>query len=236
LSQHFAQTIGGGGIAAEHGQVMASFQRPALAIRPGWGDQQASLMHPSVISSLAKTRTVTRPRMRLVPAVTAMLLASGMMSGPTATTAAPLQNMVPCPAAATAQLDGFYRWFLTTKDGGRSQLQSQKQRFSPELYRELRAAFALQPADGRFVDFDPFSNSQVGSYGHRIAGCQWNGDGLLLMRVEVFAGLGSSRTSPLPLDYVLSPSGQSWPITDIRYPGEVNFSLRSNLQGLLKQP
>ena len=83
---------------------------------------------------------------------------------------------------------------------------------------------------------DPFSNSQVGSYGHRIAGCLWYGDGLLLMRVEVFAGLGSSRTSPLPLDYVLSPSGQSWPITDIRYPGEVNFSLRSNLQGLLKQP
>jgi hypothetical protein len=193
-------------------------------------------MHPSVISSLVKTGTVTRPRMRLVPAVTALLLASGMMSSPAATTATPLQKTVPCPAAATAQLDGFYRWFLATKDGGRSQLQSQKQRFSQELYRELRAAFALQPADGRFVDFDPFSNSQVGSYGHRIAGCQRNGDGLLLMRVEVLAGLGPSRTSPVPLDYVLSPSGQSWRITDIRYPGEVNFSLRSYLQDLLKQP
>jgi hypothetical protein len=179
---------------------------------------------------------VTRSPMRLIPAATALLLAYGMMSSPVATAAAPLPKSVPCPAAATAQLDGFYNWFLATKDRGRSQFQSQKQRFSPELYRELRAAFALQPADGRFVDFDPFSNSQVGSYGHRIAGCQWNGDGLLLMRVEVLAGLGPSRTSPVPLDYVLSPSSQSWRITDIRYRGEVNFSLRSYLQGLLKQP
>jgi hypothetical protein len=174
--------------------------------------------------------------MRFFPAATALLLASGMSISPAAATAAPLPQPVPCPAAATAQLDGFYRWFLATRDGGRSEFQSQKQRFTPELYRELRAAFALQPADGRFVDFDPFSNSQVGSYGHRIAGCQWNGDGLLLMRVEVFAGLGPSRTSPVPLDYVLSPASQSWRIADIRYPGEVSFSLRSYLQGLLKQP
>jgi len=109
--------------------------------------------------------------------------------------AAPLPQPVPCPAAARAQLDGFYRWFLATRDGGRSEFQSQKQRFTPELYRELRAAFALQPADGRFVDFDPFSNSQVGSDGHRIAGCRRAGDEL--RRVAGFSHPGAVIANPV---------------------------------------
>ena len=45
----------------------------------------------------------------------------------------------------------------------RAQFTSQKQRFTPELEDLLLAAFALQPSDGRFVDFDPFSNTQVHS-------------------------------------------------------------------------
>jgi hypothetical protein len=68
----------------------------------------------------------------------------------------------------------------------------------PEATRGLRAAFALQPANGRLVDFDPFSNSQVGSFGHCNAGCRRASDGLLLLRVEVTAGLGPSPTSPQP--------------------------------------
>jgi hypothetical protein len=56
------------------------------------------------------------------------------------------------------------------------------------------------------------------------------------MRVKVLAGLSPSRTLPVPLDYGMSPAGQSWRITNSRYPGEVNVSLPSYLQGLLKQP
>lgn len=191
------------------------------------------LAYPAARSS--ETEAIARIPMRLIPVATALLLASGIPISPAAATAAPLQQSVPCPAAATAQLDGFYRWFLATKDG-RSQFQSQEQRFSPELYRELRAAFALKPADGRFVDFDPFSNTQVASYGHRISGCRRDRDAGLLLRVEVLAGLSPSRTSPVPLDYVLTPAAQGWRIADIRYPGETSFSLRAYLQGLLKQP
>ncbi len=62
----------------------------------------------------------------------------------------------------------------------------------PEATRGLRAAIALQPANGRLVDFDPFSNSQVGSFGHCNAGCRRAGDGLPLLRAEVPAGLGPS--------------------------------------------
>lgn len=56
---------------------------------------------------------------------------------------------------------------------------------------------------------------------------------LLLMRVEVLAGLSPSRASTVPLDYVLSPEGEAWRIADIRYPGEMSFSLSEYLHNLL---
>jgi hypothetical protein len=173
--------------------------------------------------------------MRVIPSVLPLLISSVLAVGPAGAFAAPLQRPVPGPPGATAQLDGFYRWFLVSKDG-RSKFQSQRQRFTPELYQELRAGFALQPVDGRFVDFDPFSNTQVASYGHRIAACHRDASGLLLMRVEVLAGLGPSRATYQPVDYVLTADGGYWRIADIRYPGEVSFSLREYLQKLLKQP
>jgi hypothetical protein len=172
---------------------------------------------------------------RVIPSVLPLLISSVFAFVPAGAPAAPLQRPAPCPPAAQAQLDGFYRWFLASNDG-RSQFQSQRQRFTAELYEDLRSGFALQPADGRFVDFDPFSNTQVASYGYRIAGCRLDEKGLLVMRVQVLAGLAPSRASYQPLDYVLTATGGDWRIADIRYPGDVSFSLRAYLQGLLKQP
>ena len=193
------------------------------------------LMHPVLNLRLSKTRIFSSAPMLLSSPATALLLAGGMTISPIAVTAAPLQRSVPCPPAAQAQLDGFYRWFLASNDG-RSQFQSQRQRFKAELYEELGAGFALQPADGGFVDFDPFSNTQVASYGYHIAGCRLDEKGLLVMRVQVLAGLAPSRASYQPLDYVLTATGGDWRIADIHYPGDVSFSLRAYLQGLLKQP
>jgi hypothetical protein len=170
--------------------------------------------------------------MRLIPATTILLSVSLLTVSAAAAPAASPGQAVPCPLAATAQLDEFYRWFLATSDG-RTSFGSQEQRFTPELYANLSAGFALRPADGRFVDFDPFSNTQVASYGYRIASCRRDGNALLLMRVEVLAGLSPSRASPVPLDYVLSPEGETWRIADIRYPGEMSFSLSDYLHDLL---
>jgi hypothetical protein len=172
-------------------------------------------------------------RMRLIPATTILLTGTLLAVSSAAAPAAPPGQAVPCPPAATALLDGFYRWFLASSDG-RSSFGSQEQRFTPELYASLSAGFALRPADGRFVDFDPFSNTQVASYGHRIASCRREGNALLLMRVEVLAGLSPSRASPVPLDYVLSREGETWRIADIRYPGEMSFSLSEYLHDLLQ--
>ena len=92
----------------------------------------------------------------------------------------------------------------------------------------------MQPSDGRFVDFDPFSNTQVRSYSHRIACCWQEPGDLLVMRVLVQAGLNRDRASEQTLDYVLSRDGSSWHIADIRYPGEASFSLRMYLKQLLR--
>jgi hypothetical protein len=170
--------------------------------------------------------------MRLIPATTILLTGTLLAVSSAAAPAAPTGQAVPCPPAATALLDGFYRWFLASSDG-RSTFDSQEQRFTPELYASLSAGFALRPADGRFVDFDPFSNTQVASYGHRIASCRREENELLLMLVEVLAGLSPSRASTVPLDYVLSPKGEAWRIADIRYPGEMSFSLIEYLHDLL---
>jgi len=168
-------------------------------------------------------------------AISVVLLAAGLLTTAVGAAPAPQQRAMPCPPAATQQLDGFYRWVFTTADV-RGQFASQKKRFTPELAEQLTAAFALQPSDGRFVDFDPFSNTQVNSYSHRIAGCWQEPGDLLRMRVLVLAGLGRSRASEQTLDYWLSREGSSWRIADIHYPGAVSFSLGTFLQQLLQQP
>lgn len=109
-------------------------------------------------------------------------------------------------------------------------------RFTPSLFKTLRAAFSLQPQDGRFVDFDPFSNTQVSSYGHRVAGCRRDSGGSLVMRVEVLAGLRRSGAQVQKLDYVLKPHDKSWRIADIVYGGESSFRLSDYLRTLLEQP
>lgn len=142
----------------------------------------------------------------------------------------------PCPPAATATVDGFYRWYLASGDRYREDFASQRQRFTAGLYRDLRQGFAMEPSDGGFVDFDPFSNTQVSSYGHRIEGCRPGAGEQLILRVDVLAGLRRQGASPQPLDYVLTPSGLGWRIEDIRYPSSDDFSLRQFLSDLIHRP
>lgn len=172
--------------------------------------------------------------MRPFSTAAAFLIGAVVATG--APAAAAPEQPVPCPAAATAQLDGFYRWFLASGDQVRSDFASQKSRFTPSLFKTLRAAFSLQPQDGRFVDFDPFSNTQVSSYGHRVAGCRRDSGGSLVMRVEVLAGLRRSGAQVQNLDYVLKPHDKSWRIADIVYGGESSFRLSDYLRTLLEQP
>ena len=78
----------------------------------------------------------------------------------------------PCPAGVIEQLDGLYRWQLERQSlPGPMLIASQLPRFTPRLAALLQQATALTPADGRFVDFDLFSGTQVETFAAEVEGC-----------------------------------------------------------------
>ncbi|MBM5821982.1 MAG: hypothetical protein FJ082_05840 [Cyanobacteria bacterium K_Offshore_surface_m2_011] len=142
----------------------------------------------------------------------------------------------PCPAAVKAQLDGLYRWQVARQDvSGPIELKSQQSRFTDGLYQKLRRAYGLDPNSGRFVDFDLFSGTQVGTSSAKVLGCSPAPGGGLEARVAVQAGL-RNRPSEAPqlLRYQLvrGPAG-SWKIADIVYAHPAGFRLSSYLAELL---
>jgi hypothetical protein len=141
-----------------------------------------------------------------------------------------------CPAPVKAQLDGLYRWQVTRQGRpGAIDISSQQGRFSAGLSRKLRRAYGLDPASGRFVDFDLFSGTQVTTFGARVLGCTATPGGGLEARVAVQAGL---RHRPLEAPQLLryqlvrGPAG-SWKIADIVYAHPAGFRLSSYLAELL---
>ena len=145
--------------------------------------------------------------------------------------------LMACPAAVSQQLDGLYRWQIERQNSPSPRnLSSQRQRFTPELYQQLQQGFALTPAqDGRFVDFDVFSGTQVTTFGAKVSGCTRLKAGSINAEVSVDTGLGGrSSGRPQQLEYRMVLRDGRWRIADIHYPGEPGFSLSSFLSSLLK--
>ncbi len=165
------------------------------------------------------------------------LAAAALLAWSTGQTAAAAPG--PCPAALVAQIDGLYRWQVARQDvRGPIDLASQSARFTPALDRQLRAAFGLRPEDGRFVDFDVFSGTQVGTFGARVLGCTPMPGGELEALVSVRAGLRNRPAeTPQQLRYVMRPGpGGTWQIADILYRGDPGFRLTTFLAELLAPP
>jgi hypothetical protein len=144
--------------------------------------------------------------------------------------------IAPCPAPVKAQLDGLYRWHVAGQDlRGPIELKSQQSRFTDGLYQKLRRAFALDPASGRFVDFDLFSGTQVSTFGAKVLGCTALPGGGLEARVAVQAGLRNRPLeAPQQLRYQLVPGPVgTWKVADIVYAHPAGFRLTSYLAELL---
>mgnify|MGYP001304884127 FL=1 len=142
-----------------------------------------------------------------------------------------------CPLDLSQQIDGLYRWQIERQNSHSPRnLSSQRQRFTPELYQQLQQGFALTPMrDGRFVDFDVFSGTQVTTFGATVSGCSWLKAGSVNAQVAVDTGLGGrSSGRPQQLEYRMVQRDGRWRIADIHYPGEPGFSLSSFLNSLLK--
>ena len=144
--------------------------------------------------------------------------------------------IAPCPAPVKAQLDGLYRWHVAGQERtGPTEIKSQQGRFTPGLYQKLRRAYGLDPASGRFVDFDLFSGTQVSTFGAKVLGCTALSGGGLEARVAVQAGLRNRPSeAPQQLRYQLvrGPAG-TWKIADIVYSHPAGFRLSSYLAELL---
>ena len=165
----------------------------------------------------------------MLPLLTASLIA---MAVPAADAA--------CPQGVINQLDGLYRWQVQRMDADEDPvkaLSSQRQRFTPSLFELLLQARQLTPVrDGRYLDFDVFSNTQVATYGARVTGCTAEKANSIKAEVAVNVGLrGRSSGSPRRLLYELNNNGEgSWHINNITYlDGEV-FELRPFLQKLIQ--
>lgn len=142
----------------------------------------------------------------------------------------------PCPAGVIEQLDGLYRWQLERQSqSGPMLFASQLPRFTPGLAALLEQATTLTPADGRFVDFDLFSGTQVETLGAQVLGCSADPSGATVAEVAVRTGLrGRPAEAPHQLRYVMEPSPtQGWRIANIVYPGEPTFRLSTYLEQLL---
>ena len=146
----------------------------------------------------------------------------------------------PCPKGVVDQLDGLYRWQvqrMEQRGDAVKALATQRQRFTPSLFELLMEARQLTPSpDGRYLDFDVFSNTQVSTFGARVTGCSAEIGNSIRARVDVQAGLrGRSGEPPRKLLYEMNrDSTGNWRINDITYLNERVFQLRPFLQQLIR--
>ena len=147
----------------------------------------------------------------------------------------------PCPNGVIHQLDGLYRWHVRDMEQRADPveaLSSQRQRFTPSLFELLLQARTLTPVrDGRFLDFDVFSNTQASTFGARVTGCSAEKEGSIQAEVAVTVGLRrvpSETPTRLLYDMTRSSKGKdSWRINDITYLDGQAFQLRPFLQTLI---
>ena len=146
-----------------------------------------------------------------------------------------------CPEGVIDQLDGLYHWQVKRMDSNKDPakaLFSQRQRFTPSLFELLMEARQLRPTrDGRYLDFDVFSGTQVLTFGAKIKGCRARETDSTQAKVDVQAGLrGRSGEPPSQLLYELNQDSKgSWRINNITYLNGEIFELRPFLLKLTKR-
>ena len=121
-----------------------------------------------------------------------------------------------CPRGVDSQLNGLYEWHVASP--GRDTFSSQKQRFTPGLYGRIAQAFRLSPGrDGRFVDIDIFSGTQVATFGADVLVCYPIDGSTIEAFVAVKTGLrGRADDIPQILRYRMIKVGtDDWRISNI---------------------
>lgn len=177
------------------------------------------------------------PSLRVFPVVLALGFALAACQTTDQTAATP--TTVVCPAGVTDQLDGLYQWQvqrMEKRSDPVEDLASQRQRFTPSLFALLLKATSLTPSrDGRYLDFDVFSNTQAQTFGAVVTGCSKAQGDRIEADVDVQFGLvGRASGTPQKLRYdMLRDDNGSWRIDNIIYLDEPSYELRPFLKKLL---
>jgi len=113
----------------------------------------------------------------------------------------------------------FYQWLIQHPDHSRERLEQQQQSLTPALYKELRAAFRKQPQDGAWLDFDPFSYTQVSTLGMRVRHVRPSATDPRQTEVDidVIAGLRGRQGTAVPIKVILKQTGDRWQIDNLVY-------------------
>ena len=165
------------------------------------------------------------------------LLAASLIAVEATKAQSPLN--LPCPDAVHQQLDRLYHWQVQRMEHPHrptAAFSSQRDRFTPGLFNLLVEAWQLPPTtDGRHLDFDVFSNTQVRTFGAMVTGCSASEGNRIQAAVEVQAGLRNRASeTPRQLVYELKRDGTGhWRIAEITYRDEQVFQLRPFLESLL---
>lgn len=125
----------------------------------------------------------------------------------------------------------FYDWFLQAGDHYRKNFSQARPFFTPELYDLLTEGFQKQPDDGWFVDFDPFSNSQMGLQAATVGKPKVLGAGLAMVPVTpVYGRGGASNYEGDIIKVYLKKVGGEWKIANLAYTGDYPFELKAFLK------
>lgn len=94
----------------------------------------------------------------------------------------------------------FYTWYFQNSETYRRTLSQKRESFTPELYRNLDRAIRISeiPRWSGMLNFDVFSNAQVGSYSFEIDSVVPKQDSAEVY-VTLQTGLGYSRRRPNPI-------------------------------------
>lgn len=129
----------------------------------------------------------------------------------------------------------FYTWYFQNSDTYRRTLSQKRMAFTPELYRNLDRAIRISemPRWSGILNFDVFSNAQVGSYSFQIDSVAPKQDSAEVY-VTLQTGLGYSRRRPNPIKVLVSKNNNRWQIADFVYLRDSPniYSLMSILRGI----
>ena len=179
--------------------------------------------------------------LRIVPVALALgsALTACQSVQQTAATATATATKVACPAGVADQLNGLYQWQvqrMEQRSDPVEDLSSQRQRFTPSLFELLLKATSLTSRhDGRYLDFDVFSNTQAQTFGAVVTGCSEAQGNRIEADVDVNFGLvGRASDTPRQLRYeMLRDNNGRWRINNITYLDEPIEELRPLLKKLL---